>query len=95
MSAVVESDYWTQTLNHNSMETHQCVCEWRGDGIDVHISTQYIWGVRRDLAKALALPEDKVRVICEFMGGGFGSKAGVDSSLLLTAELGLAAGRAA
>ena len=33
--------------NHNSMETHQCVCQWRGDGIDVHISTQYIWGIRQ------------------------------------------------
>lgn len=85
--AVVEADYRTQTLNHNSMETHQCVCEWRGDGIDVHVSTQYIWGVRSDLAKALGLPEDKVRVICEFMGGGFGSKTGVAPYLRLAAEL--------
>ena len=54
--AVVEADYRTQTLNHNSMETHQCVCAWRGDAIEVHVSTQYIWGIRRDLAKALGMP---------------------------------------
>ena len=61
--------------------------------IDVHVSTQYIWGVRSELAKALGLPEDKVRVICEFMGGGFGSKAGLDSYLLLAAELARRTGR--
>ena len=34
-----------------------------------------------------------MRVICEFMGGGFGSKTGVDSYLLLAAELARRTGR--
>jgi xanthine dehydrogenase YagR molybdenum-binding subunit len=91
--AVVEAEYRTQTLNHNSLETHQCVCEWRGDSLDIHVSTQYIWGVRNDLAAQLGLPPDKVRVICEFMGGGFGSKAGVDNYMLIAAELAKRTGR--
>jgi xanthine dehydrogenase YagR molybdenum-binding subunit len=41
---VVEAEYRTQTFNHNPLETHQCVCEWRGDGLDVYISTQYDLG---------------------------------------------------
>ena len=49
---VVEAEFRTQTLNHNSLETHQCVCDWRGDGLDVYISTQYIWGVRDEVAEA-------------------------------------------
>ncbi len=85
--AVVEADYTTQTLNHNPLETHQCVCEWRGDSLDVYVSTQYIWGLRRDLAAQLGLPQDKVRVICEFMGGGFGAKNGIGNYLALAAEL--------
>jgi CO/xanthine dehydrogenase Mo-binding subunit len=84
---VVEAEYRTQTLNHNSLETHQCVCEWRGGGIDVYSSTQYIWGVRDDVADAFGLPADKVRVICEYMGGGFGSKNGAGSYTLIAAEL--------
>ena len=60
--AVVEAEYRTQTLNHNSLETHQAVCEWRGDGIDVYISTQAVWGVRDGVASAFDLPADKVRV---------------------------------
>ena len=91
--AVVEAEYTTQTLNHNPLETHQCVCEWRGDTLDVYVSTQYIWGLRRDLAASLGLPQDKVRVICEFMGGGFGAKNGVGNYLLLAAELARRTGR--
>jgi xanthine dehydrogenase YagR molybdenum-binding subunit len=90
---VVEAEYRTQTLNHNPLETHQCVCEWRGDSIDVYISTQYIWGIRNDLAESLQLPPDKVRVVCEFMGGGFGAKNGVGNYVLLAAELAKRTGR--
>ena len=85
--AVVEAEYTTQTLNHNPLETHMCVCEWRGDTLDVYVSTQYIWGTRRELARKLGIPEDRVRVICEFMGGGFGAKNGVGGYIVLAAEL--------
>jgi CO/xanthine dehydrogenase Mo-binding subunit len=84
---VVEAEYRTQTLLHNSMETHQAVCEWRGDGVDVYVSTQYIWGIRDDVADAFGLPPDKVRVVCEFMGGGFGAKNGAGPYVYLAAEL--------
>ena len=85
--AVVEAEYRTQTLNHNSLETHQAVCDWSGDGLDVYVSTQYIWGVRDDVAGAFGLPPDKVRVICEYMGGGFGAKNGAGQHTLIAAEL--------
>jgi CO/xanthine dehydrogenase Mo-binding subunit len=85
--AVVEAHYTTQTLNHNPLETHQCLCEWRGDALDVYVSTQYIWGTRNELAAQLGLAPDKVRVVCEFMGGGFGAKNGVGNYILLAAEL--------
>jgi xanthine dehydrogenase YagR molybdenum-binding subunit len=91
--AVVEAEYRTQTLNHNPLETHQCVCEWRGDSIDVYISTQYIWGIRNDVAGALDLPPDKVRVVCEFMGGGFGAKNSAGNYVILAAELARRTGR--
>jgi xanthine dehydrogenase YagR molybdenum-binding subunit len=91
--AVVEAEYRTQTVNHNPLETHQCVCEWRGDTLDVYISTQFIWGVRNELAEKLGLPGDKVRVVCEFMGGGFGAKNSAGSFVLLAAELARRTGR--
>jgi xanthine dehydrogenase YagR molybdenum-binding subunit len=90
---VVEGAYRTQTVLHNSLETHQAVCEWQGDTLHVYISTQYIWGVRQTVAETLGLPEDKVRVVCEFMGGGFGSKNSPDEYTFVAAELAKRTGR--
>jgi xanthine dehydrogenase YagR molybdenum-binding subunit len=90
---VVEATYRTQTVLHNSLETHQAVCEWQGDTLHVYISTQYIWGIRHAVADALGLPEDKVRVVCEFMGGGFGSKNSPDEYTFVAAELAKRTGR--
>jgi len=90
---VVEATYRTQTVLHNSLETHQATCEWQGDTLDVYISTQYIWGIRHAVADALGLPEDKVRVVCEYMGGGFGSKNSPDEYTFVAAELAKRTGR--
>jgi xanthine dehydrogenase YagR molybdenum-binding subunit len=84
---VVEAEYRTQVVLHNSMETHQAVVEWVGDGVEVHISTQYIWGIRDAVAQGLGLPADKVRVVCHYMGGGFGSKNSPDDYTFIAAEL--------
>jgi CO/xanthine dehydrogenase Mo-binding subunit len=90
---VVEAEYRTQTVLHNSMETHQTVCDWQGDRLDVYISTQFIWGVRDEVAEQLDLPPDKVRVVCEFMGGGFGSKNSAGDHTFIAAELAKRTGR--
>jgi xanthine dehydrogenase YagR molybdenum-binding subunit len=84
---VVEAEYRTQVVLHNSLETHQAVCHWEEDGITIYISTQYIWGIRRDMARHLGLPQDKVRVICQAMGGGFGAKNGPGDYTPIAAEL--------
>jgi xanthine dehydrogenase YagR molybdenum-binding subunit len=84
---VLEAEFRTQVVLHNSMETHQAVVEWIGGAVEVHISTQYIWGIRDAVAEGLGLPADKVRVICNYMGGGFGSKNGPDDYTFIAAEL--------
>jgi xanthine dehydrogenase YagR molybdenum-binding subunit len=91
--AVVEAEYRTQVVLHNSMETHQSVCHWEDDGITVYTSTQYIWGIRDSVADHLGLPPDKVRVVCHAMGGGFGSKNGPGDYTPIAAELAKRTGR--
>jgi CO/xanthine dehydrogenase Mo-binding subunit len=91
---VIEAEYRTQVVLHNSMETHQSVCRFEGDVLEVYISTQYIWGVREQVARQLGLPQDKVRVVCEYMGGGFGSKNGPGEYTYIAAELARRTGRA-
>jgi CO/xanthine dehydrogenase Mo-binding subunit len=84
---VVEGTYRTQVVLHNSMETHQSVVQWVGDTLEVYISTQYIWGIRDEVAQGLGLPPDKVRVVCNYMGGGFGSKNSPDDYTFVAIEL--------
>ncbi len=90
---VVEAEYRTQSVLHSAMETHCAVCSWEGDTLVVHISTQYIWGIRDEVAEQFGLPPDRVRVVCEFMGGGFGAKNGAGNYTLIAAELARRTGR--
>jgi xanthine dehydrogenase YagR molybdenum-binding subunit len=91
--AVVEAEYRTQVVLHNSMETHQAIAHWEDDGLTIYISTQYIWGVRDAVAEATGLPPDKVRVVCVAMGGGFGSKNNPGDYTPIAIELAKRAGQ--
>ena len=90
---VVEAEYRTQSVLHNSFETHQSICRWEGDVLEVYTSTQFIWGIRDSVASTLGLPPDKVRVVCEYMGGGFGSKNSPGEYTYVAAELAKRTGR--
>lgn len=83
--AVVEATYRTATQMHNSLETHGAIAVWDGEMLTVHESTQHIFGVRQGLQAALRIPYGRIRVICEHMGGGFGSKGGVGKYSIVAA----------
>ena len=91
---IVEASYATQVQTHVSLETHGCVCEWDGDKLTSWASTQAVHGTREQFAKALDIPQSNVRVITEYMGGGFGSKFGPDAQGIICAKLARQAGAA-
>jgi xanthine dehydrogenase YagR molybdenum-binding subunit len=82
-AAVIEGFYTTPVQIHHPMETHGNTVSWTDDGVTAWASTQGISSVRDGLAGALKLDHSQVRVITEFMGGGFGAKqaAGVEGVL--------------
>ena len=88
----IEGTYSTQVQTHTSLETHGCICEWNGDNLTAWVSTQAVHGTREGFASGLKIPQANVRVITEFMGGGFGSKFGPDAQGLICARLAKAAG---
>ena len=90
---IVEGVYSTQVQTHVCLETHGCVCEWEGDRLTAWVSTQAVHGTREGFAKALGIPQANVRVITEYMGGGFGSKFGPDVQGIVCARLAKLAGR--
>lgn len=91
---IVLAGYATQVQTHVSLETHGCVCEWDGDKLTSWASTQAVHGTREQFAKALDIPQANVRVITEYMGGGFGSKFGPDAQGIICAKLAKQAGAA-
>ncbi len=88
----VEGYYTTQVQLHHSLETHGNTVDAQGDEITVWASTQGVFSVRDGLADSLNIPQNKIRVLSEYMGGGFGSKFGAGIECLLAARLSQAAG---
>ena len=74
-AVTVEDIYRTQTQTHCCMEPHAIVAHWRGDALEVWMSTQFTAGVRAQLAAYCQLPLARVRVTALAVGGGFGSKS--------------------
>jgi xanthine dehydrogenase YagR molybdenum-binding subunit len=79
-TAIVEAEYRTQVQTHSALETHGVVADWKPDGLTVYASTQGTMSVRDELAEIFNLPKTKVRVITEYMGGGFGAKFGAGNA---------------
>jgi CO/xanthine dehydrogenase Mo-binding subunit len=73
---VHEGTYYCSVHTHSCLETHGVVASWEGDQLTVHASTQGLFAVREGIAEALGIERKNVRVLCEHMGGGFGSKLG-------------------
>src|ERR1019366_29521 len=79
-AAVIEGFYTTPVQIHHPMETHGNTVSWTDAGLTAWASTQGVCAVSDGMAGALQLDHSKVRVLTDFMGGGFGAKqsAGVE-----------------
>lgn len=73
---VAEMTIDTHSQYHVCLEPHTCVMHWR-EGmkeLDCWISTQTMYDDRRNLAELMDTTQDKVHIVCPFVGGGFGGK---------------------
>lgn len=84
---VIEATYRTQVQTHSAMETHGVVAQWEGDQLTVWASTQGVFSVQNELAGVFQIPKNKVRVLTEHMGGGFGAKFGAGVYGIMAAKL--------
>lgn len=92
--AVVEAEYWYEGSTHAPIEPHCCVAEFDATGfLTVWSSTQVAHYLHRDLAKILALPTQRVRVIQPVVGGAFGGKSEPFSLEFCAAKLAMLTGR--
>jgi xanthine dehydrogenase YagR molybdenum-binding subunit len=90
--SVSEGLYGMPVITHCCMESHGAVTEWTSDELLVHISTQNVSGIPGQVAKPLDLPANKVHVMQQHIGGGFGSKFSADRWTVAAAQLSKLAG---
>ncbi|MBI5767738.1 MAG: xanthine dehydrogenase family protein molybdopterin-binding subunit [Verrucomicrobia bacterium] len=91
-AAVAEATVSTPIQLHQPMEPHGHTVQIDGDELTAWSSTQGVFACRDSFAKSMNFPQSKVRVTCEHMGGGFGSKFNPGVEGLLCAKLAQAAG---
>ena len=71
---VVSLDVGDNRIIVNSMEPRGCYAEMEGDRLHVAINGQGVWGPKAQLAKALDIDPEALRVTNPDTGGGFGMK---------------------
>ncbi|WP_138759185.1 xanthine dehydrogenase family protein molybdopterin-binding subunit [Modestobacter altitudinis] len=83
----VDHTYQTQMLHNNPIEPHATVALWE-PGADVPLtlwdSTQGVHPDRAAVSEVFGLDEEQVRVVCPYVGGGFGSKGNPHANVMLT-----------
>ena len=84
--AVIERRYRIPHIQHVPIEPHVAVAQVDASG-DVTLwgSSQSPFAQRNLIAKAMGISQSKMRVIAPYVGGGFGSKAGVSMEALAVA----------
>ena len=89
----ITREYRTPVALHTALEPHGAVADWSAGRVTVYESTQGIFNTRSDLANAFDLPLTNVRVIKNYMGGGFGAKNGASMAAYVAVALSKQTGR--
>ena len=77
--------YTTPAQSHAMMEPHATIARWDGDRLTLWTASQMVDWHRTDLSKTLGLDKDKIRLVSNFIGGGFGGKLFLRADAVLAA----------
>src|ERR1700743_2796912 len=89
----LDATYTTPDQAHAMMEPHASIAAWDGDKLTLWTSNQMIAWTTGDVAKTLGIPQENVRLLSPFIGGGFGGKLFLRADAVLAALGARAAGR--
>jgi xanthine dehydrogenase YagR molybdenum-binding subunit len=81
----IDATYETPFQHHNAIEPNSSMAVWDGDVMTVYSASQLAMDSRAVIASTLKLPPEKVRVLCKFVGGGFGGKLSTEPDAILSA----------
>jgi xanthine dehydrogenase YagR molybdenum-binding subunit len=89
----VEGYYGVDVITHCCLEPHGSTVHWEGNKLKAYLSTQNVSGTEDGFAQGLKITADDVEVICDYIGGGFGSKFAPDYWGIAAAEISKKTGR--
>jgi nicotinate dehydrogenase subunit B len=92
-ASVFEHTYYDGYGAHAPIETHTALAQFEGDKVTVWAATQTPFPNQQEVATALGLPPEKVRIITPFVGGGFGGKSSGGRHAVEAARLAKATGK--
>ena len=75
---ILEGDYSTSKVSRAQLEPPMSLAWWEGDKLTVVVTSQTVHIARQSIAEDLGIPQDRVRTITLFKGGGFGGGAGTN-----------------
>jgi xanthine dehydrogenase molybdenum-binding subunit len=84
---VLDETFVVNATGHHPMETRSAMAYWRGDTLYLHCSTQSVVRTVEPVARWVGIDPSKVVLICEYTGGGFGSKGAGAVSMAIPAVL--------
>jgi xanthine dehydrogenase YagR molybdenum-binding subunit len=89
----LDRTYTTPVHAHNPIELHATVALWNGEDFTLYETSQAIMNHRLVMAQMLGVAPERVRVITEYLGSGFGGKLWPWSHSLLAAAAARALGK--
>jgi xanthine dehydrogenase YagR molybdenum-binding subunit len=90
---VLDEKFETQFQHNAQMEPRVALAMWEGAKLTIWTPTQGVTNAKIGIAQDLGIPQSNVRVICQYMGGGFGQKNGNQNIDTLVAAASRAIGR--
>ena len=84
---VVDETFVVQSTGHHPMETRSAMAYWQNGKLYLHGSTQSVIRTVDGIARWCGIEPSQVVLICEYCGGGFGSKGGGAVSMAIPALL--------
>jgi nicotinate dehydrogenase subunit B len=76
-----EETYFTPYVAHAATETHSAVVHVEEDSATAWVGTQRPFGADSQIANAIGMDSDKVRVITPYVGGGYGGKSQIGQAV--------------
>ncbi len=76
-----DATYLTPYVAHAPSETHSALADVKAGSATVWIGTQRPFGADSQIAQAIGLSADNIRIITPYVGGGFGGKSQVGQAV--------------